>query len=209
MQRLPFLRILDMVEATLEQRRPELDSLDAALGDGDHGSRLARAAQELRSRHAEIACLPLGEALARIAAILREQAGGSGGRIYGAVLEGMGRAAPVEELSLAVLQRMLAAGIGTARREGGMKRGDKTLLDVLIPVAEALERHSGDDPERVGDGIISAAAHAMHETRDLPAAWEPACRRAGRGVGHIDPGACSAALITGAVIDALSSAEAF
>ncbi len=205
MYRLPLLAILDRVEGTLEERRVELDSLDAALGDGDHGSNLARAVARLREEHDELAAMPLGAALREIARVLREDMGGDGGRMYAALLVGMADPAPADgELDLAIAARMLDAGLAALRREGGVDVGAKTLLDVLVPVADALHRHGGEpDPEALGAYLVAAAGHALHQTRDLPARWGRAAALGDASIGHIDPGACSAALIVGAVIDAI------
>ncbi len=206
MYRLPLLAILDRVEDTLEERRVELDSLDAALGDGDHGSNLARAVARLRQEHDELAAMPLGAALREIARALREDMGGDGGRMYAALLAGMADPAPADgELDLAIAVRMLDAGLAALRREGGVDVGAKTLLDVLAPVADALRRHGDEpDPEALGAYLVAAAGHALHQTRDLPARWGRTAALGDAGIGHIDPGACSAALIVGAVIDALA-----
>ncbi len=205
MYRLPLMAMLERVEATLEERRVELDGLDAALGDGDHGTNLARAIARLRREHGELATVPLAEALREIGRVMREEMGGDGGRIYGALLAGMADAAPgSEDLDLAIAARMLDAGIVAARREGGLDVGRKTLLDVLVPVAEALRRHGGErDPETLGAHLVAAAAHALHHTRDLAAGWGAAAALGETSIGHIDPGACSAALVVGAVIDAI------
>ncbi len=205
MYRLPLTAILDRVEATLEERRVELDGLDAALGDGDHGTNLARAITRLRQEHDELAVMPLDGALREIARVVREEMGGDGGRIYAALLVGMAGAAPGDgDLDLSVAARMLEAGIAAARQEGGLDLGRKTLLDVLRPVADALRRHEAEeDPEAVGAFLVAAAGHALHHTRDVPAGWGAAAALGETSIGHIDPGACSAALVVGAVIDAI------
>ncbi len=205
MYRLPLLAILDRVEATLEERRVELDSLDAALGDGDHGTNLARAVARLRREHAQLARMPLADALREIGETMRGEMGGDGGRIYAALLAGMAEAAPHgEDLDLAIAVRMLDRGIAAVRREGGVEVGQKTLLDVLAPVAEALREHAGEaDPEALGAYLVAAAGHALHHTRDVAAGWGAAAGLGKASIGHIDPGACSVALIVGAVIDAI------
>ncbi|HFA59287.1 MAG TPA: DAK2 domain-containing protein [Rhodospirillales bacterium] len=206
MYRLPLLAILDRVEATLEERRVELDGLDAALGDGDHGTNLARAIETLRREHGELAAMPLGDALREIARVMREEMGGDGGRMYAALLAGMAEPAPADgDLDLATAIAMFDAGLAALRREGGLGVGAKTMLDVLVPVGEALHRHRNEpDPEALGAYLVAAAGHALHHTRDLRAGWGRAAALGDATVGHIDPGACSAALVVGAVIDALA-----
>lgn len=204
MQHLPLASILARIEETVRSRRAELDALDAALGDGDHGTNLAHLCTLLRARAGEIAKEPLGRGLRTIAALVAEDMGGSGGRMYAAFLRGMAEVAgdgrPDWQRTLA----MLRAGRLALERESGLGRGAKTLLDVMAPVVEALERApAGADAGYLGGLAVAAAGHAMHHTRELVAAWEPASARGRDSLEHIDPGACSAALVIGAVVGAL------
>lgn len=208
MQRLPLASILQRAEETLRSRRLELDALDAALGDGDHGSNLVRACAALAERQRELADRPLGPALRSIGDVIAETAGGSGGRMYAAFFRGMAEAAGDGALDWPHVLAMLRAGRMALERESGLGRGAKTLLDVVAPVVEALERApSGADAEYLGGLAVAAAGHAMHHTRELVAAWEPASGLGRDSLEHIDPGACSAALVIGAVVAAVSGED--
>lgn len=208
MRRLPLAAILQRVGTTLADRRVELDALDAALGDGDHGSNLVTACTALAARREELAGRPLAVALRRIAEIVAEAADGRGGRMYAAFFRGMADAAEVNELDWPRALAMLRAGRIALERESGLGRGAKTLLDVVAPVVEALERAPVEaDTEALGSLAVAAAGHAMHHTRELVAAWEPASRLGSASLEHIDPGACSAALVVGAVVATLSDGE--
>ncbi len=205
MKAVPLAKILARVARTLEERRVELDALDAALGDGDHGTNIARALGALEREATALAALPLADALARMGERLEAEMGGGGGAAYGAVLRGMARAASPGAPSPAAIGAMLQAGIDSLRRSGGLDLGAKTLLDVLAPVADGLLGAAPDEGfEQLSGRLVAVAAHALHHTRDLEAGWSPACARPDRGLEHIDPGACSAALVLGAILDALA-----
>jgi dihydroxyacetone kinase-like protein len=78
------------------------------------------------------------------------------------------------------------------------------MLDVLCPVAEALRRAcDGDGAQMVGTRMVSAAAHGLHRTSYMKATKGRASFLGERSIGHLDPGACSSALLVGAVVRVL------
>ena len=132
--------------------------------------------------------------------------GGASGPLYGSLLMDMGKAVAAEELSLADAADMLDAGIAAVKRRGKAETGEKTMLDVLCPVAETLRRASLDgDVETVGTRMVSAAAHGLHRTSYMKATKGRASFLGERSIGHLDPGACSSALLVGAVVSVLEA----
>jgi dihydroxyacetone kinase-like protein len=132
--------------------------------------------------------------------------GGAAGPLYGALLTEMSRTAPpaAETVTLADLRRMLRAGIEAVKRHGSSDRGAKTMLDVLCPVADALDTAiERRETRTAGVRVLSAAAHALHATTYMIATRGRAAALGERSKGHMDPGACSSALLVGAVISAL------
>lgn len=174
---------------TLEAARAELDALDAKIGDGDTGSTLATAARALL---AELDSLPLADAAALCAAIgelLGKVMGGSSGVLLSIGFSAMGAALG----SGAPWSRAFADGVARIQEYGGARAGDRTMLDALVPAAEALEAG------------LAAAARAAREGAEATAAMSKA--RAGRASyvpdaalhGVPDPGAVAMARIFAAV----------
>jgi phosphoenolpyruvate---glycerone phosphotransferase subunit DhaL len=206
MDRELLLGLVEAVRRAVAERAAELDALDAAIGDGDHGANLARGLAAVAARAPELAALPLAGALPAMGSLLAGEAGGDGGRIYGALLRGMGGAAPPADPTLADLARMLDAGVEAARAEGGGSRaGDKTLLDVLEPAAHALraELAEGRPGPAIASRVVAAAAFGLHRTSRLVAKHGRAADLGAASVNHLDPGAWSAALMVGAVVGVL------
>jgi dihydroxyacetone kinase-like protein len=146
----------------------------------------------------------LGQALQKAGMALVMKVGGASGALYGSLLMDMGKAATVGELSLGDAASMLEAGIEAVKRRGKAETGEKTMLDVLCPVAEVLRRASRDgDVEAVGTRMVSAAAHGLHRTSYMKATKGRASFLGERSIGHLDPGACSSALLVGAVVGVL------
>lgn len=197
-------RLIDAAHTTLKDRTAELDALDEALGDGDHGSNLARGFAALASRREHLAGEPLGRALERAGGIIEAEAGGAGGRFYGALLTGMGQATPAATPDPTEMAAMLRAGVAAVQARGQAGKGDKTLLDVLIPVARTMESLVAEGRmDALGGRMLAAAAHGLHSTTHMVARHGLAADLGPASVNRLDPGACSCALLIGAVLGVL------
>lgn len=201
-------RLLDAALQTIDSHAAELDALDEAIGDGDHGTNMARAMRAVAAEKDAITALNLGAALQRIGEIVAREAGGNGGSMYAALFAGMGRTAPAAH-PLEHLATMLEAGVGAVQAAGGAGKGDKTMLDVLIPVAQTVrslvaEGRTGE----LGGRIVAAAGHGLHQTTNMQAKHGLAADLGPASINRLDPGACSAALLIGAIVGALEPAPA-
>ncbi len=174
-------------------RRRAFDRLDAAAGDGDFGSTLARGATALAAGP------PDGDAAERLRAAARTVTaamGGSSGPLLGAALLDAGRAldgAPAGPLDRAVVARSLRAAIDAVRAQGGAERGDKTVLDALLPLAEALEAGAGD--------LAAVTRAAAARTAEMRARRGRAAYAAERSRGAPDPGATAVAEVVEALAE--------
>ena len=114
--------------------------------------------------------------------------GGASGPLYGSLLLGM--AAGLKEG--AAPAAVLGAGVAKLKARGKSDVGAKTMLDVLVPVQDALDAGAG-----LHD-IRAPAEAARDATRDMLAKRGRASFLGERSKGHVDPGAASAALLIGA-----------
>lgn len=199
-----MLRLIEGAAATIETHTAELTRLDQAIGDGDHGINMARGFKEVLAQKEAIAALPLGEALNKVGTALVMKVGGASGPLYGTFFIEMGKAAPSGPPTLAALAAMVDAGVAGVKARGKAEPGMKTMLDVLCPVADRLRDLAGrNEVDRVDEHIIAVAGHSLHRTSMMEAKRGRASFLGPRSVGHIDPGACSSALLIGAVIGVL------
>jgi len=99
------------------------------------------------------------------------------------------------------LVRAFRGAVTAVQARGKSERGQKTMLDVLIPVAEALEGGLSEI------GAITLAAHAAAEaTIPVRAVRGRASFLGERSIGHMDPGARSSALLIEAIGTVLEKA---
>jgi len=158
-----FLALCVARFAALEQT---LNQLDAATGDGDHGTTMLKG---LRAA---------GAAADAPDKAFRKAAGGASGSLFAQVIAALDKAANGADLAEALDNA--ATRIATL---GQAKPGEKTMLDALIPAAAANDAQQA----------ARAAADGRDATREMAAKRGRAKYVEGAGVGHIDAGATSVA----------------
>lgn len=180
-----------------------LCALDAALGDGDHGTNMRSGFEAVRRVVEErpSATKP-GPLLTQVGKTLISTIGGASGALWGFAFRRAGRAlGDVEELDGAALTAMLEAMVTAVIDLGEAEPGDKTMLDALLPAAQAF-RAAVDGGASVEEAAASAAT-AARAGADATATMEARKGRASflgeRSVGHQDPSANSAAIVLAAL----------
>jgi dihydroxyacetone kinase len=203
-------QLLQTVHATVRDHMDELGKLDAVAGDGDHGigmERGARAAaetaQDLLDRGAGAQTL-----LVEAGAAWGAQAGGTSGVIWGALLDGLGRA--LGDDAAATPDAVVAGvrqGAEAVTRIGGAHPGDKTLVDALGPFAEKLagEVQDGRTLAEAWPAAAAESTKAAEATKDLLPKLGRARPHAEKSLGTADPGAVSFALIVTAIGEQLAA----
>lgn len=173
----------------------ELTALDQAIGDGDHGLNMKRGCAAVLAELDTIAAKPTGEALTSVGTALVMKVGGASGPLYGSLFMAMGKQLGDRPPSLALLPELLAAGVTAVSARGRSSVGEKTMLDVLVPVLEAA-RVGG--PE-LGARLRSAATAGAAATVPMRATKGRAAFLGERSIGHMDPGARSSEIIVEAL----------
>jgi dihydroxyacetone kinase-like protein len=200
-------RLIDEAAAVIRANAERLGDLDRAIGDGDHGVNLMRGFTAIEELRDSIAALPLGSALEAMGKVLVMKVGGASGALYGSLLMAMGRAA-IREGS-ASLRMMLEEGVAAVKKRGRSERGEKTMLDVLVPVQLAWEQACKDGlatDDAIGR-LERAAEDGLESTRPLLATKGRASFLRERSIGHLDPGACSSSLLVHAACDAFGETK--
>lgn len=189
------------------EHRDRLTELDSAIGDADHGANMDRG---LTAVVAAVDAAPPADPAAllkQVGMTLVSKVGGASGPLYGTLFLRMAGAAGAGPLDGAGFARALRAGLDGVIARGKAERGDKTMLDALIPACDALDAALAGGGS-LGAGLRAAAA-AAGDGRD---ATIPMLARKGRAsylgersVGHQDPGATSTALLLDAAVTALAA----
>ena len=183
-------RLIDATAAAIAAHAEELTRLDQAIGDGDHGSNLQRGFQAIAVQRDQLAALAPGAALQKAGMTLVTTVGGASGPLYGSLLMGIGKALQAGR----GWPEAVADGVESVKRRGKSDAGAKTMLDVLIPVAAALGAGATAPAE-----LRRVAEAGREATRPMLAMRGRASFLGERSIGHLDPGAASAALLVATV----------
>ena len=136
-------RLIETVARRIIDNADELTTLDQAIGDGDHGVNMKRGFEAVLADLDAHAAKALPEALKAIGMALVMKVGGASGPLYGTLFLALGKALPPEP-DRSALAAALATAIEAVKARGKSDVGQKTMLDVLVPVCEALA--AGRDP---------------------------------------------------------------
>lgn len=200
-------RLIDAAAAAIREESARLTELDQAIGDGDHGINMKRGFDAVAAVRDEIGPLPLPNALQKIGMTLVMKVGGAAGPLYGSFFMAMGKALPeAPDGSAGEIARALRAGVDAVRQRGKSEAGEKTMLEVLVPLSMALE--AGADGMPIGALLArlrAVAADGLESTRDMLATKGRASYLGERSIGHLDPGACSSRILVDCVCGVIAA----
>ncbi|MEU2406189.1 dihydroxyacetone kinase subunit DhaL [Streptomyces rubiginosohelvolus] len=187
-----FRRWMTAAAASVEREANDLTELDSAIGDADHGSNLQRGFSAVTEVLEKDAPATPGAVLTLAGRQLISTVGGASGPLYGTLLRRTGKAlGDDDEVTHTQFAQAFAAGVAAVGQLGGAQAGDKTMLDALLPAAEALATSF--------EGAAEAARAGAVATVPMQARKGRASYLGERSIGHQDPGATSAALLVEAL----------
>lgn len=192
-----IIRYLRRLNEEIAAHRDELTRLDAAIGDADHGTNLHRGFTAVMEKLPSLAGKDVGTILKTTGLTLVSTVGGASGPLYGT---GFMRAGMALANHYEIDRHALAAAWGAAlegiQARGRAQRGEKTMVDALVPAVDAL-RQAGTDDDLITAlrAAVAAAEEGMLATIPMQATKGRASYLGDRSVGHQDPGATSAHLM--------------
>jgi len=178
------------------QHADELTSLDQAIGDGDHGLNMKRGFEAVLATLPGLADKSLPEMLKSIGMTLVMKVGGASGPLVGTFFMELGKALP-EQPTRAEFVAATDMAINAVKARGRSEAGQKTLLDVLVPVQAVLA--AGGDAR----AIALEAVQAADRTTPMLTIRGRASFLGERSIGHMDPGSRSTSLLIGAAVKVL------
>ena len=194
--------------ASVADQQENLTSLDAAIGDADHGANMHRGMTAVVDGLAASPAADPAALFKQTGMTLVKSVGGASGPLYGTLFLRMAPATGgAATLDAETFAKALRAGLEGVVARGKAEVGDKTMVDALTPALDALDAALGSG-RSLADALRAASA-AADEGRD---ATTPIVARKGRAsylgersAGHQDPGATSAALLVAAAATAVAA----
>ncbi|MBE6052401.1 MAG: dihydroxyacetone kinase subunit L [Clostridium sartagoforme] len=198
------LYIFEKIENNISYNKQFLTDLDAAIGDGDHGINLSKGFKVAREKIEASEFRDWGEIFKTVGMAIVSSVGGASGPLYGtafmkASMLGKGKM----EITILDYKDILVASIDGIKMRGKAEKGDKTILDALIPAYDEV-CYGIDNNLSLIDTLrnsAEAAKNGVKYTKLIAARKGRASYLGDRSIGHQDPGATSTSIILETILD--------
>ena len=186
------------IQVVIDNNAPEIEKLDQEIGDGDHIFNVQRGIKLVIELEPIIKHLSMSKALNQIAMKILSGIGGSSGALFGTLFMTMAKVSNMDDgIDYKKAINMFVDGVEAVKQRGKADVGEKTMMDVLIPVANCLKEgvEKDIDLKDLMRKTIETAEKGMLSTKNLLATKGRASFLGERSKGHIDPGARSSQLM--------------
>ena len=186
------------IKVVIDNNAPEIEKLDQEIGDGDHIFNVQRGIKLVIELEPIIKHLSMSKALNQIAMKILSGIGGSSGALFGTLFMTMAKVSNIDDgIDYKKAINMFVDGVEAVKQRGKADVGEKTMMDVLIPVANCLKEgvEKDIDLKNLMRKTIETAEKGMLSTKNLLATKGRASFLGERSKGHIDPGARSSQLM--------------
>lgn len=192
-----IVAMLRQAAGLVRQNQDLLTRYDSAGGDGDHGTTMVRAMDNLEKAIVEGGSAPLKDLLQGIGWAVMGTDGGATGPLWGTFFSGMSDGVTAETLDGVGVASVLEAGLKSLQKQTKAKVGDKTMMDALIPAVESARKaaDAGQGPVEVLVQAAGAARAGAESTKNFAARLGRARNVGDKSIGTPDAGATSVSLI--------------
>jgi len=194
------------IQIVIDDNATEIEKLDQEIGDGDHIFNIQRGIKLVIELEPTIKDLPVSKALNQIAMKVLSGIGGSSGALFGTLFMTMAKGDGIDDgIDYKKAIEIFDQGVEAVKQRGKADVGEKTMMDVLIPVSNCLKKgiEENKDKNEILNEAIKVAEKGMLSTKDLLATKGRASFLGERAKGHIDPGARSSQLMIKTVCESV------
>ena len=201
-------KCLSMIAERITANKDFLTELDREIGDSDHGINMARGFQAVMEKLSPDDT-DIGATLKKTGMTLLSKVGGASGPLYGTAYMEAGKITVGKtELTPEDMKAVLEAAIVGIQKRGKAVRGEKTMLDAIIPAAETFSAKISEGSDMAGalEAACESAKEGVEYTKTIIATKGRASYLGERSIGHQDPGATSAMITLEAIRDFMKGA---
>ena len=195
-----MLAAFEAISHNIIEHEEHLNHLDNAIGDGDHGTNMARFSRLILSDLPELSAGngDLGEILHHIGMRCITEIGGAAGPLFGKFFL-QASISNIGNTSMEAANWVLAFEDGTmgVSMIGRSTEGEKTMLDALFPAVRAMQEklEEGQSLPEIFLAGAEAAKNGVEFTKTISANKGRAAYIGQRSIGHQDPGATTVMLM--------------
>ncbi|WP_019790429.1 dihydroxyacetone kinase subunit DhaL [Streptococcus sobrinus] len=172
----------------IQENKDYLSELDTPIGDGDHGSNIARGMAAVMEALDQSEPATTADLFKLVSMQLLSKVGGASGPLYGSAFIGMTKA----EQAGVDLPGLIEAGLEMIQKRGKATTNEKTMVDVWAGVLDALKEN------KLNAAIID---QLVQTSKDMKATKGRASYVGERSIGHVDPGSSSSGLLFKALLE--------
>ena len=186
-----FKAMLDNALKNIKEREDEFSKLDAVIGDGDHGQAIVTAMSAIvatAQKGTEFKTM-----LNDMGFDVMLQVSGSTSTLLGAFFLGMSDHASGTELDAAGVKAMFAGGLANVQKQTKAQKGDKTMMDAVIPASAAIAAYPGESEAELFTLAAQAAEEGAENSKNFVSKFGRAKSYGARTIGTPDAGAVSMA----------------
>jgi phosphoenolpyruvate---glycerone phosphotransferase subunit DhaL len=205
--------VVRTVARTAVDNERYFSDLDAVVGDGDFGYSLARGFEIVLADWDTFDRSTPSDFLKKIALVITKRVGGTSGPLWGTAFlraaAAVGERPAFADLTGRDAIAMLRGAAEGIKARGRSDVGDKTLLDALVPMTDALDKQlQGESGMHPADPVAavrvaaSAARTAADATTGMQAMRGRPSYTGERSIGSPDAGAVAVAVMAERVADA-------
>ena len=191
---------IEKIRNNIINNKDEIEKLDQEIGDGDHIFNILRGLEEINKLKESLIEKPIDQIFKQLGMKIMTTVGGSSGALFATLLIGMAKNYNSQLTDQENIANMFNEGVDAMKNRGKSDSGEKTMLDVLIPVSNILIDCKNETNTKIlANKVKTVAEKGMLSTKDMLATKGRASFLGERSKGHIDPGARSSQLAIDAI----------
>jgi len=199
-----IFNLINNIKIIIIQNKDEIEKLDQQIGDGDHIFNILRGLEEISKLKDSLIEKSIDQLFKQLGVKIMTTVGGSSGALFATLLIGMSKKYNSQLNNTVNLSNMFTEGVESMKKRGKSDIGEKTMLDVLIPVSKELQKLKNEkNLKKIAEQIKVIAEKGMLSTKDIIATKGRASFLGERSIGHIDPGAKSSQLAIEAICNTI------
>jgi len=199
-----IFNLINNIKIIIIQNKDEIEKLDQQIGDGDHIFNILRGLEEVSKLKDSLIEKSIDQLFKQLGVKIMTTVGGSSGALFATLLIGMSKKYNSQLNNTVNLSNMFTEGVESMKKRGKSDIGEKTMLDVLIPVSKELQKLKNEKNfKKIAEQIKVIAEKGMLSTKDIIATKGRASFLGERSIGHIDPGARSSQLAIEAICNTI------
>lgn len=194
-----FIQIFFKICENIEKNKDYFSELDRAIGDGDHGVTMSIGWTAVKEKLSEFSDdITFDKICIQVASSFLSAVGASAGPLYAtALMRGGAKLKGLKNVNSSQMADFFEAAANGIKERGKAELGDKTMLDVWLPVSEVMKINAEQNEDIIEILLKGSliADQAMKSTKDMLSKKGRSSKLGERSKGHIDPGAASSEMI--------------